>query len=109
MSHDIFTVEFHDGSRMYGINDGTSCYMYRFLFNTLKDAQTWLSSGDRDIRILPKESDNAGLTEEDVIMYPDDSWAFSSRASRLAAWITGPNRDVSQDETKEDHPIYGQD
>lgn len=28
--------------------------------------------GDKDSRILPKEPDNAGLTEE-VINYPDDS------------------------------------
>lgn len=109
MSHDIFPVEFKGGSRMYGINDGTSCYMHPFLFPTQKVAQTWLSSGDRDTRILPTESDNAGMTEEDVIIYPDDSWAFNSRASRPAAWITGHNKDVSQEETWEDHPIYCRD
>ena len=106
MSHDIFAVEFKDGMRMYGINDGTACYMHPFLFPTEKEAGYWLSSGNRDTRILPIKPDNAAEAEEDVIIYPDESWAFNSRASRSAAWITGPTHDVSGEESWEDHPIY---
>lgn len=109
MSHDIFPVEFKDGSRMYGINDGTSCYMHPFLFPTQKVAEAWLTSGDRNSRILPTAPDNAEVTEENVIVYPDDSWAFNTRASRPAAWITGPNRDVSLEEIWAEHSIYSRD
>jgi hypothetical protein len=83
--------------------------MHPFLLPTQKVAQAWLTSGDRHTRILPTAPDNAEVTEEDVIIYPDDSWAFISRASRPAAWITGPNRDLSREESWEDQSIYCRD
>jgi len=50
--------------------------MYRFLFKNRKMHMHGYPCGDKDTRILlPKGTDNAGMTEE-VINYPDDSWAF---------------------------------
>lgn len=37
MSHSVFIVEFEDGFRMYGINDGTSSCLLPFLFITPDD------------------------------------------------------------------------
>ncbi|MGZ0307039.1 hypothetical protein ACTM6H_17195 [Citrobacter freundii] len=105
MSHNIFIAEFDDGLRMYGINDGTACHMHAFLFQTQAQVEHWLESGDRDTRKLPVMPENASLTEENVTIGPDETWAFRSRASRTAQWITGPLEHDS--ESWEDQSVYG--
>ncbi|BEJ37017.1 TPA: hypothetical protein I8412_002558 [Citrobacter freundii] len=105
MSHNIFIAEFDDGLRMYGINDGTACHMHAFLFQTQAQVEHWLGSGDRDTRKLPVMPENASLTEENVTIGPDETWAFRSRASRTAQWITGPLEHDS--ESWEDQSVYG--
>ncbi|EFR0234893.1 hypothetical protein HZM05_004500 [Salmonella enterica] len=105
MSHNIFVAEFEDGLRMYGINDGTACHMHEFLFQTLVEAEHWLTSGDRDSRTFPVMPKNASMTEESVTIGPDEAWAFRSRASRFAKWITGPLENES--ESWEDQSVYG--
>nr|WP_217081476.1 hypothetical protein [Citrobacter freundii] len=49
--------------------------------------------------------ENASLTEENVTIGPDETWAFRSRASRTAQWITGPLEHDS--ESWEDQSVYG--
>ncbi|BDE52133.1 hypothetical protein VEE38_46110 (plasmid) [Escherichia coli] len=50
---------------------------------------------------MPK---NASMTEESVTIGPDEAWAFRSRASRSAKWITGPLENES--ESWEDQSVY---
>lgn len=107
MSHEVFTVKFDDGLCMYGINDGTSCHMHRFLFLSHGDATDWISSGDRDSRIIPHTPLNASQTEESVIIGFDESWSFRSSASRTLKWITGPLENQDALDTWGDDCIYG--
>jgi len=107
MSHEVFIVEFSDGLRMYGVNDGMACHMHSFLFKTHNEATGWIFCGDRDSRRILDEPDNASLTEEDVIVDPDEPWSFRSRASRSAKWLTGPCINEDALEKWEDNEVYG--
>jgi hypothetical protein len=105
LSHNIFVAKFDDGLRMYGINNGTACHMYAFLFQSREEAEYWLVSNARDSRTFPVMPKNASMTDENVTIGPDEEWAFRSRASRTAKWITGPLENVG--ESWEDQSIYG--
>lgn len=87
MSHNIVTVEFGDRSRLYAINDGGSCHLYRFLMSTHEEAKSWIFDTNR---VVPADPEGAEHSEETVVLDPDEPWAFASRASRECMWITGP-------------------
>lgn len=107
MSHDVFVVQFEDGLRMYGVNDGAACHNHPFLFDNRDEAEAWIFSGNRDTREIPKSPVNASLTEENVIIEPDETWSFPSLASRSEKWITGPLESTQGQDSWDDHPIYG--
>ncbi|MDK9361971.1 hypothetical protein [Lelliottia wanjuensis] len=97
MSHNVVTVEFGDGFRLYAINDGGGCHLYRFLLSKHEEAEAWILDSKR---VIPAEPENAELSEETVVLDPDEPWAFASRASRERLWITGPrNSDEAIAET----------
>lgn len=86
MAHELFTVQFYDGARMYGVWEGVTGTPYKLLFLSVDEATAWLESGLAGI----DEPMNAVSSEEAVIFDPDEPWAFESRASRTAHWLTGP-------------------
>ncbi|HEY2451817.1 MAG TPA: hypothetical protein VGI71_04180 [Scandinavium sp.] len=97
MSHNVVTVQFGDGFRLYAINDGVSCHLYRFLLQTHEEAEAWIFESNR---VIPAEPVIVELSEEAVVLDPDEPWAFASRASRDRLWITGPrNNDEAIAET----------
>lgn len=112
MSHEIFTVEFSDGRRLYGAEDTSTGYAYRFLFETPELVEDWIFSAygddgrfqkDRDERAEPA---NVRQLEETVTYDPDKTWSFKTRASWDARWLTGPS---NSDEllSEEPWPSYG--
>lgn len=107
MSHSIFTVEFQDGFRMYGVNDGTGGCLHPFLFKTPDEVTAWIFSGNREECKKSHEPDNARLSEEPVTIGLGELWEFNSRASRLAGWITGPLYNADLLESWDDNLIYG--
>ncbi|EFH2752791.1 hypothetical protein ABM976_000924 [Escherichia coli] len=107
MSHSVFTVEFEDGFRMYGINDGSASCLHPFLFLTPNDAKDWIFSGNRETRKIPSEPENALFSDAPIVIGPGEAWAFNSRASRTARWITGPLFNQDALESWGDNDIYG--
>lgn len=95
MAHELYTVQFQDGLRMYGIIEGISGLPYRVLFLTQEKALTWVHDGCEE-SVKPT---NAVSNEECVVFDPDETWAFTTRASRTDLWLTGPgNSDQLLDE-----------
>jgi hypothetical protein len=98
MSHEVFTVEFEDGRRLYGVVDTMTGHHYRFLFDTAVAGKDWIfsaydeSTGHRvrDRVELPEPS-SAIETQESVTLNPENAeWSMASRASWVARWLTGP-------------------
>lgn len=65
MSHNVVIVEFEDRSRLYAINDGGSCQLYRFLVRTHVEAKSWIFDTNR---LVPADPEGAENTEETVIL-----------------------------------------
>lgn len=86
MSHRVFTIQFTDGLRFYGVLEGIGGGVHGALFTTRDKATDWM----RGDKVFPASPPDAGLNEEPVIFDPDESWSFVSRASRTAMWFTGP-------------------
>jgi len=86
MSHRVFNIEFEDGHRLFGIEEGVSGYKYRQLFASSEAAWDCRRTGD----FARQEPATAKATQEAVVYDPDESWAFDTRASRVAMWLTGP-------------------
>jgi hypothetical protein len=86
MSHRVFTLQFADGLRLYGVVEGVGGSVYGALFTTQGKASDWIH-GDKTEPVSPPDT---GLNEEPVTFDPDESWSFESRASRSAMWFTGP-------------------
>lgn len=106
MSHNIVIVQFEDGHRLYGVNDGGSCYLYRILFSSLSEAESWMFNPNRPGILEPGD---AAADEENVTLYPGEPWEFLTRASRTALWITGPRNsdELLEEQGWDDESIYG--
>lgn len=106
MSHRVFTIEFSDGHRLYGMEDGVSGYKYRQLFDSSEAAWACRRAGTFET----EEPASAKATQEAVVNDPEASWTFDTRASRSAMWLTGPR---DSDEFEIEQPIafgiYGAD
>jgi hypothetical protein len=103
LSHNIFVAKFDDGLRMYGINNGTACHMYAFLFQSREEAEYWLVSNARDSRIpvMPK---NASMTDENVTIGPDEDGLFAPEPHEQLMDHRSPE---NVGESWEDQSIYG--
>ncbi|HDT3329571.1 TPA: hypothetical protein QHM91_001864 [Escherichia coli] len=101
MSHSIFKVEFEDGFCLFGVNDTTACFTYRFLFHSPEEVNAWIFCNTAT-RPVPEQPAIAEQTAEPVIFDPDKTWSFATRASRVALWLTGPvSREESDNESWE--------
>jgi len=97
VARNLGAVEFSDGHRLYMIFDGTVDIAQRPLFDSPDAAWSWYADGKQIDFPEPLEASNS---EEPVTVVKDlayvddpvrrDLFAFESRASRHARWLTGP-------------------
>ncbi|HHH3524866.1 TPA: hypothetical protein ACPZBZ_004810 [Enterobacter hormaechei subsp. steigerwaltii] len=96
MSHNPYTVEFPDGTRLYGVNNG-ACSL-RLLFDTPEQAMNF----PREELYSAVEPANVRLTEVTVVLDPGEPWEEINRASFEERWLTGP---ANSDERNAGQPI----
>ncbi|WP_439125962.1 MAG: hypothetical protein ACNJA3_29070 (plasmid) [Pseudomonas rhizophila] len=110
MAHNVFTVQFADGKRLFGISEDIGGWVCRQLFETAEEARNVPRYGEG---VTFSEPATAKATQEAVVIAewanaPD--WPFKTRASSQAMWLTGPrDSDEIEAERPVDHGIYGAD
>ena len=108
--HNVFTVQFADGTQLFGISEDIGGWVCRQLFKTAEEARNVPRYGEG---VEFSEPEGAAATQEEVVIpgwanAPD--WPFKTRASRQAMWLTGPrNSDEIEAEQPADFGMYGAD
>ncbi|MGC0987137.1 hypothetical protein WKH15_21715 [Pantoea agglomerans] len=85
MSHNPFIVQFPNGSRLYGVSNGSGLLL-RPLFRSPEEAMNY----PREALYNALEPSDASHTEDKVIIEPGEAWESENRASLKAMWLTGP-------------------
>lgn len=104
MSHNPFVVQFPNGSRLYGVINGSGVLL-RPLFSSPEEAMNY----PRQALYNAPEPSDASHTEVKVIIEPGESWESENRASLKAMWLTGPGTSNKRmiEESNSESGLYG--
>lgn len=103
MSHNPFTVEFPDGSRLYGVSNGY--VRLRPLFVTPEEAMNY----SRDALYNAQQPADAHQSEVEVTIDPGEVWEEINKASFTEKWLTGPantNERLAERTIDPDYPTW---
>lgn len=104
MSHNPYIVQFPDGSRLYGVSNGSGVLL-RPLFRSPEEAMSY----SREALYNAKEPSEALLTDVEVIIEPREAWESKNRASLKFMWLTGPQTSNERlaEESNSELGLYG--
>lgn len=104
MSHNPYIVQFPDGSRLYGVSNGSGVLL-RPLFRSPEEAMSF----PREALYNATEPSEASQTDVKVIIEPGEAWESENRASLKLMWLTSPQTSNERlaEESNSDHGLYG--
>jgi len=104
MSHNPYIVQFPNGSRLYGVSNGSGVLL-RPLFRSPEEAMSY----SREALYNATEPSDASHTDVKVIIEPGEAWESENRASFELMWLTGPQTSIQRlaEESNIERGLYG--